>query len=179
LAIQPDIYLNQRSTAYGYTIPGGLIQYHLIGPEILAADDGAYVIPLDESIGYAEAALTEPWACVDAAYTQRRRLVPKDQGAMWIVGDASDSTEYRFSRGLEAPRLIYLTDIPNSLKEIIRLKCSKNTKIVETEKISLKKSVSSPEKRPMEKGLTILFCCHQSQESSWVKLQRQLPSEDC
>ena len=23
-----------RSTAYGYTIPGGLTQYHLIGPEV-------------------------------------------------------------------------------------------------------------------------------------------------
>ena len=41
LAIQPDIYVNGRSTAYGYTIPGALIGYHLIGPEVLAADDGA------------------------------------------------------------------------------------------------------------------------------------------
>ncbi|NLC28989.1 MAG: alcohol dehydrogenase catalytic domain-containing protein, partial [Chloroflexi bacterium] len=31
LAIQPDIYDNKVATAYGYTIPGGLIQYHLIG----------------------------------------------------------------------------------------------------------------------------------------------------
>ena len=64
LAIQPDIYVNRRNTAYGYTISGGLIQYHLIGPEVLDADDGAYVIPVDERVGYAEAALTEPWAWV-------------------------------------------------------------------------------------------------------------------
>ena len=64
LAIQPDIYVDGRSTAYGYTIPGGLIQYHVIGPEVLAADDGAYVIPVDDRMGYAETALTEPWACV-------------------------------------------------------------------------------------------------------------------
>jgi threonine dehydrogenase-like Zn-dependent dehydrogenase len=67
LAIQPDIYVNGRSTAYGYTIPGGLIQYHVIGPEVLAADDGAYVVPVDDRMGYAETALTEPWACVEAA----------------------------------------------------------------------------------------------------------------
>jgi len=35
LAVQPDIYQDGKSTAYGYTIPGGLIQYHLIGPEVL------------------------------------------------------------------------------------------------------------------------------------------------
>jgi NADPH:quinone reductase-like Zn-dependent oxidoreductase len=31
LAVQPDIYQDGKSTAYGYTIPGGLIQYHLMG----------------------------------------------------------------------------------------------------------------------------------------------------
>ena len=76
LAIQPDIHVDGRSTAYGYTISGGLVQYHLVGPEILDADDGAYVIPVDDGIGYAAAALSEPWACVEAAYTQRRRLRP-------------------------------------------------------------------------------------------------------
>ena len=38
LAVQPDIYdAEGKSTAYGYTIPGGLIQYHLVGPEVLDA----------------------------------------------------------------------------------------------------------------------------------------------
>src|SRR5439155_24016049 len=54
LAIQPDIYVDGRSTAYGYTIPGGLIGYQVIGPEVLAADDGAYVVPVDDRLGYAE-----------------------------------------------------------------------------------------------------------------------------
>src|SRR5258708_3523285 len=83
LAIQPDIYVNGRSTAYGYTIPGGLIQYHVIGREVLAADDGAYVVPVDDRMGYAETALTEPWACVEASYTQRRRLQPLSGGPPW------------------------------------------------------------------------------------------------
>jgi threonine dehydrogenase-like Zn-dependent dehydrogenase len=92
LAIQPDIYVDGRSTAYGYTIPGGLIQYHVIGPEVLAADDGAYVIPVDDRMGYAETALTEPWACVEASYTQRRRLTPLPGGRTWIVARADDDT---------------------------------------------------------------------------------------
>ena len=132
LAIQPDIYVNQRNTAYGYTISGGLIQYHLIGPEVLDADDGAYVIPVDNRVGYAEAALTEPWACVDAAYTQRRRLVPKVGGVMWIMGNKGDKTDYTFSKWLDAPRLIYLTNVPQSLKEIIKKNISQGTQIIET-----------------------------------------------
>lgn len=131
LALQPDIYQNGVSTAYGYTIPGGLIQYHLIGPEVLDADDGAYVIPLiNGDIGYAEAALTEPWACVDAAYTQRRRLSPKKGGLMWIVGRKGDAMSYTFSHGLEAPKKIFLTDVPDSLMRCILERKSNESEIV-------------------------------------------------
>jgi len=119
LAVQPDIYQQGKSTAYGYTIPGGLIQFHLIGPEVLAADHGAYVLPVGEQLGYAETALTEPWACVEGAYRQRRRLVPKAGGAMWIVGRPGDTTMYQFSAGLDAPGTIVLTDVPDSLRELI------------------------------------------------------------
>jgi threonine dehydrogenase-like Zn-dependent dehydrogenase len=119
LAMQPDIYQNGRSTAYGYTIPGALIQYHLIGPEVLQADDGSYVIPVEEQLGYAETALTEPWACVEAAYTQRRRLTPKQGGTMWIIGHADDSGDYHFSRYLDAPATIVLSDVPAALKATI------------------------------------------------------------
>ncbi|RME43442.1 MAG: alcohol dehydrogenase, partial [Caldilineae bacterium] len=106
--------------AYGYTIPGGLTQYHLIGPEVLDADGLNYTLPVDESLGYAEAALTEPWACVFAAYTQRRRLSPKAGGVMWIVGQKNDTTPYVFSAGLDTPAKIYLTDVPDSLRDYLR-----------------------------------------------------------
>ncbi len=115
LAIQPDIYVNGRSTAYGYTIAGGLIQYHLIGPEILAADDGAYVIGVDDGLGYAAAALSEPWACVEAAYTQRRRLRPLDGGTVWIVGHPADARTYDFGELLRGAARIVLTDLSDSV----------------------------------------------------------------
>lgn len=118
-AIQPDIYVDNVSTAYGYTIPGGLAQYHLIGPEVLDADDGAYVIPVPESISYAEASLSEPWACVEASYTQRRRLDPLEDGTMWIVGRPGDDTMYAFSKGLDAPKTIILTDAPASVVALV------------------------------------------------------------
>ena len=132
LVIQPDIYVNQRNTAYGYTISGGLIQYHLIGDEILHADGGAYTIPVNKKLGYAEAALTEPWACVDAAYTQRRRLVPKRGGIMWIVGNQEDQTMYTFSEELNAPKTIYLTNVSAQVKNLIQEKMPEETQVIET-----------------------------------------------
>jgi len=119
LAVQPDIYQNGLSTAYGYTVPGGLVQYHLIGKEVLETDAGACLLPVDDGMGYAEAALLEPWGCVAAAYTQRRRLDPKPSGTMWIIGQPDDSTEFTFSKGLDTPATIVLTDIPRSIKKLV------------------------------------------------------------
>ncbi|NNE95205.1 MAG: alcohol dehydrogenase catalytic domain-containing protein, partial [Acidimicrobiales bacterium] len=119
LAIQPDIHVGGKATAYGYTIPGGLIQYHVIGSEVLDADDGAYVIPVTDDLGYAAAALSEPWACVEASYTQRRRLTPLEGGTMWIVGSTDDATDYTFTTGLDAPDTIVLTDVSDHVKGLV------------------------------------------------------------
>lgn len=119
LAVQPDIYQDGKSTAYGYTIPGGLTQYHLMGAEMLETDDGACLLPLPDSMGYAEASTLEPWGCVMAAYTQRRRLEPKSGGTMWIIGRPGDERDYTFSSGLDAPDTIVLTDVPASVKALV------------------------------------------------------------
>jgi threonine dehydrogenase-like Zn-dependent dehydrogenase len=111
LAIQPDIYVGGRSTAYGYTIPGALIGYHLIGPEVLAADDGAYVTQVPDDMGYAETALTEPWACVEAAYSQRRRVEPARDGRTWVIGRGGDARRYRFGEALAGAREVVLSGL--------------------------------------------------------------------
>ena len=120
LAIQPDIYVGGRSAAYGYTIPGGLIEYHLIGPEVLAADDGAYVVEVDDRLGYAETALTEPWACVEAAYTQRRRLSPLAGGRMLIVARPDDVRPYRFGDALAGAAEIVLAGASEPVAAAVR-----------------------------------------------------------
>lgn len=128
LAVQPDIYQQGKSTAYGYTVPGGLIQYHLIGDEVLKTDAGACLLPLEEGMGYAESSLLEPWGCVMAAYTQRRRLTPKRDGIMWIIGQPGDATAFTFSAGLDAPSTIVLTDVPASVNQ---LACATRAKVIE------------------------------------------------
>lgn len=119
LAMQPDIYQDGKSTAYGYTIPGGLIQYHLIGPEVLDTDEGECLLPVGDQMGYTESALLEPWGCVIAAYTQRRRLEPKQGGTMWIVGQPGDTRAYLFSKFLDAPDRFVVTNIPASVRALI------------------------------------------------------------
>lgn len=119
LAVQPDIYQDGRSTAYGYTVPGGLTQYHLMGAEMLETDDGACLLPLPDTMGYAEGSTLEPWGCVMAAYTQRRRLEPRTGGTMWIVGRPGDERDYEFSSGLDAPATIVTSDVPASVRELV------------------------------------------------------------
>ena len=134
LAVQPDIYQNGMSTAYGYTIPGGLVQYHCIGKEVLETDAGACLLPVDDGMGYAESALLEPWGCVAAAYTQRRRLDPKPGGTMWIIGQSDDATEFAFSKGLDAPATLVLTDVPTSIKTLV---AATQAKIIEENDLSV------------------------------------------
>ena len=117
LAVQPDIYQNGKSTAYGYTIPGGLIQYHLMGAEMLETDAGACLLPLEGDPGYAESSLLEPWGCVMASYTQRRRLTPKQGGIMWIIGNGSER-ELSCSAYLDAPAKIILSNVSDGVRAL-------------------------------------------------------------
>jgi threonine dehydrogenase-like Zn-dependent dehydrogenase len=115
-ALQPEVVLGGRKHTYGFSIPGGLTQYQLIGPELLATDQGPSILKLDASIGYAEAALLEPWGSVLAAYAGGRRLIPKQGGKMWIVGNASSAVPYSFSRYLDLPAAVLVSDPPPSLQ---------------------------------------------------------------
>src|SRR6266508_1145028 len=146
LAVQPDIYQQGKSTAYGYTVPGGMVQFHVIGDEVLKTDAGACLLPLEDGMGYAESSLLEPWGCVMAAYTQRRRLTPKKGGTMWIVGQPGDPTPYTFSAGLDAPASFVLTDVPASVKELVSAtgaKVSERNGLTPTDYESLSKELTN------------------------------------
>lgn len=83
--IQADIYYQGVGMAYGYELQGGLSQYNVIGKEVLAGDDGCYLIPVRPETGYAQAALTEPWACVTASYDVVYRAGWKPGGVVLIA----------------------------------------------------------------------------------------------
>lgn len=83
--IQADVYYNGIGMAFGYRLPGGYSQYQVIGPEILDGDEGCYLLPAPDHISYAQAALCEPWACVESAYRYTPRRAPLPGGERLVV----------------------------------------------------------------------------------------------
>jgi D-arabinose 1-dehydrogenase-like Zn-dependent alcohol dehydrogenase len=117
LGLQADIYYRGLNLAYGYVFYGGLAQYGLLGPAALDGDEGSYAIPVPQGLGHAEVALTEPWACVEAAYVPRRRLHVKRNGVLWVIGRPGLEGDFHlgdaFTDGL--PGKIIATDVPDML----------------------------------------------------------------
>jgi len=116
LTLETDIVTKGKNLAYGYWFQGGLSQYSVIGPDIYASDLGNNLIKMQPSKGYAEIALTEPWACVVAAYALEYRTGIKPGGSMWVIG-AGDDRPYTISAGFDAaahPSRLLLTNVPAS-----------------------------------------------------------------
>jgi D-arabinose 1-dehydrogenase-like Zn-dependent alcohol dehydrogenase len=104
--IQADIFVDGTGYAYGYEIQGGLSQYNVIDQRVLNGDDGNYLIPVQPTMGYAESALTEPWACVIAAYELKYRTGLKPGGTAWIIGPQPlTPTLSSLGRGSQPPSL--------------------------------------------------------------------------
>lgn len=122
--VQADIYYKGVNLAYGYMLPGALEQYGVIGKEILEGDEGCYLLPVQDSTGYVEAALTEPWACVEASYRIRHRASLKPDGVAWFIGspEAAGKT-YTASQGLQPeahPAKIIVSDVPEPARSWLR-----------------------------------------------------------
>lgn len=92
--IQADVYYQGQGMAFGYRLPGGYSQYQVIGHEILNGDEGCYLIPITDRFSHSQAALCEPWACVEAAYLYKPRQGPKPGGqALLLILETSEPTE--------------------------------------------------------------------------------------
>lgn len=114
--IQADVFVNNVGYAYGYEIQGGLSKYGVIDQRVLNGDDGNYLLPVQPTTGYVESALTEPWACVIAAYQLEYRTTLKPGGTTWIIGALpDDSRNYTMSAGFNAsshPARLLLSNVP-------------------------------------------------------------------
>jgi D-arabinose 1-dehydrogenase-like Zn-dependent alcohol dehydrogenase len=116
--IQADIFVDGVGYAYGYEIQGGLSQYAVIDQRVLNGDHGNYLLPVKPKTGYAESALTEPWACVIAAYQLVYRTGLKPGGTTWIIGVSPSPGRggtYTISAGFDEashPDRLLLTDVP-------------------------------------------------------------------
>ena len=92
--VQADAYVNGVGYAFGYVIPGGMQQFPYVDDKILAGDEGCYLLPVKEDTGYSQAALTEPWACVEMSYCLEERF--EVQGDTLIVADEKELWHAKF-----------------------------------------------------------------------------------
>lgn len=124
--VQAEIYYKGVNWAYGYMLQGGLSRYGVLDERVLNGDDGVYLIPVKPETGYAESALTEPWACVTAAYGLSYRTGLKAGGTAWIIGAVKSQTSnvnYTISAGFDAashPARVVLTNAPATFDAWLR-----------------------------------------------------------
>lgn len=102
--VQADIIYQGQGLAFGYALPGALQQYVVIGKEILNGDEGTYLVPVAPDTGDAEAALSEPWACVERSYRASHRRTLKPGGTAMVVALAgSDYSHLTWGRLADGP----------------------------------------------------------------------------
>jgi threonine dehydrogenase-like Zn-dependent dehydrogenase len=135
MIVQADVYYQGRGMAFGYMLPGGFSQYALVGREVLQGDEGCYLLPVEPTLGYAEAALCEPWACVEASYRYEFRRGLLAGGAAWFLAPAvlgrdeegaSEADRCTLSRGLDAeehPRRVIYSGPRGPFFDFLRDRC--------------------------------------------------------
>ncbi len=150
--VQADIYKDGVNYAYGYMIQGGLSEYAIVDQRVLNGDDGNYLLPVQPGTGYAESALTEPWACVIAAYELAYRTGLKPGGTMWVIGTSSAAETYTIGSGFDAdmyPARVILTDVPAAFGAWIRARAAElGVDVVERDGLSLDRYPSICEVAP-------------------------------
>ncbi len=141
--IQADIFVDGVGYAYGYEIQGGLSQYAVIDQRVLNGDHGNYLLPVQPETGYAESALTEPWACVIAAYQLEYRTGLKPGGTTWIIGVFPSPEEgggYTISAGFEEtshPDRLLLTTVPTGFAVWLKARAKAlGVEVIEAEDIN-------------------------------------------
>jgi len=120
--IQADIVYQGRGLAFGYALPGGFQQYVAIGKEVIEGDEGCYLIPVRFDTGYAEAALSEPWACVEHSYSLHYRDHLKEGGTALVIGGAAGQ-EYSFAalaQKNQGPARLVCVSCPRSVEGAVR-----------------------------------------------------------
>ncbi|MCC6488615.1 MAG: alcohol dehydrogenase catalytic domain-containing protein [Candidatus Hydrogenedentes bacterium] len=127
--VQADIYYKGLGFAFGYLIPGGLGQYCYLDERALDGDEGCYLLPVRPETGYSQAALSEPWACVEMSYNLKERMSPIEGGTLLIVSEScTEKCLERFPHAVIVPRSLAGLDekaewddiiIPNPSPELV------------------------------------------------------------
>ncbi len=131
--LQPDVWVDGKSIPFCFDMDGGYRQYAKVGKEILKGDAGNYLIPIPDDMPYASSAITEPWACVEAAYRMQYRNTLKKSGSLLICGSHKSRSGYWIDEywfGKNSPKKVIVCNIPADLKAQIVKLCESNSIIL-------------------------------------------------
>ena len=126
--LQPDVWVDGKSVPFCFGMDGGYRQYARIGKEILHGDAGSYLIPVPEDMPYASSAITEPWACVEAAYRIVYRNSLKAGGRTLILGGETARAGYTLDAAWlseNKPGEMVFSNVPQDLKSALKSVCEK------------------------------------------------------
>jgi len=104
--VQADMI--EYDNAVGYGIWGGMIQYGVFDERVQR-----YLIKVERDIGYSQASLVEPWACIEASY-ERADLQPGDE-VVWVIGGGGPMGQMHTLRTLAYKKLGKLPALKNIL----------------------------------------------------------------
>lgn len=133
--LQPDVWVDGKSVPFSFGMDGAYRQFAVIDHRILKGDAGNYLIPVPSEMTYAAAAITEPWACVEAAYRMDYRSHLKAGGKMLIVGGEGTRSGFVLDGDWVAankPAEIFACDLPADLAESVEALCRKEGIIFKT-----------------------------------------------
>ncbi len=124
--LQPDVWVDGKSIPFCFGMDGGYRQYARIGKEILNGDAGNYLIPIPQDMPYASSAITEPWACVEAAYRMPYRDAFKMGGTVLIWGGRNARRGFTLDKqwlANQKPAHVTLCAVPEDLKRLVVSLC--------------------------------------------------------
>lgn len=124
--LQPDVWVGGKSVPFSFGMDGAYRQYAAVDDRILKGDAGNYLIPVPAEMTYAAAAITEPWACVEAAYRMDYRGHLKAGGTLLIVGADGARSGFKLDAGWIAankPAKIEVCDVPADLAAAVESLC--------------------------------------------------------
>lgn len=133
--LQPDVWVDGKSVPFSFGMDGAYRQFAVIDHRILKGDAGNYLIPVPSEMTYAAAAITEPWACVEAAYRMDYRSHLKAGGKMLIVGGEGTRSGFVLDGDWVAANKtaeIFACDLPADLAESVEALCRKEGIIFKT-----------------------------------------------
>ena len=87
--VQADML--EYDTAVGYAIWGGMIQYGVFDARVQQ-----YLIKVEDDIGYSQASLVEPWACIEASY--ERADIRAFDDIVWVIGGGGPMGQMHIQR---------------------------------------------------------------------------------